>query len=77
MEDHYGSNKLLFDQMMLISVLSNTLGLINPQSGLTNCAKRSCCTVGGRRAAQGPQKLWGKWCNILHSGILPNSNLTS
>jgi hypothetical protein len=28
MEDHYGSNKLLFDEMMLISVLSNTLGLI-------------------------------------------------
>ena len=24
--------------------------------------------LGVRGAAQGPQKLWGKWCKILHSG---------
>ena len=25
-------------------------------------------TAGGLGAAQGPQKLWGNWCKILHSG---------
>jgi len=26
--------------------------------------------TGGLRATQGIQKLWGKWCKILHSGSL-------
>ena len=30
-------------------------------------AKRTCPPY-GRGSAQHPQKLWGKWCKILHSG---------
>ena len=32
--------------------------------------KQGALTAGGLRAAQGPQKLWDKWCKILHSGSL-------
>jgi hypothetical protein len=38
----------------------------NPQSGLVHLACELVLTVEG--AAKGPQKLWGKWCKILHSG---------
>ena len=33
-------------------------------------AKRVATTAGGLGAAQGPQKLWGIWCKILHSSNL-------
>jgi len=36
-----------------------------PQSGFAHLAKRGVSY--GRGPAQGPQKLWGKWCKILHS----------
>ena len=29
----------------------------------------------GQGASKGPQKLWGKWCKILHSSHLMASNL--
>ena len=37
---------------------------------VAHLATRGAVTAGGLGAAQGPQKLWGIWCKILHSSNL-------
>ena len=39
-----------------------------PQSGLAHLACEVVLMTRGLEATEGLQKLWGKWCKILHSG---------